>query len=50
MNKHQAPRFNKRDFVVLGWTQYEVLMQRMKHPYDIVSRPRTQVYGLKKGE
>ena len=42
-------QLKRKDYVVLGWTQDKVLMQSLVPPYNIIEKPRTKVYGLKKG-
>lgn len=43
-------QLKRKDYAVVGWTQDKVLMQSLVPPYEVISKSRKQVYGLRKGE
>ena len=45
---HLTKRLNQKDYVVVGWTEHEVLLKDINPPHDIISKSRKQVYGFKK--
>jgi len=41
-------RLNGKDYMVVAWTEHEVMLKQLNPPHEVISQSRKKVYGFKK--